>query len=237
MRLYYKALGANVVSDESAFDGVHGLLLYGKREASERKYTNIRDQSVAVLNSVGVIPSDLWLACQEKLAHNAQIKNSGKGRHTWLSGLIKCAKCGYSIKVQTEKQHRRMICSGRYNLAHCDAKIAAGLDELEASVAAEIEKLLLECPADEAPAERDAFAAKLAEEVDVPVIVVGGFRSVDTMEAVLNSTKIELLSLSRPLLREPDFPNKLESGESTVSKCISCNACYSSKAHRCVFRK
>lgn len=163
VRLYYKALGANVVSDESAFDGVHGLLLYGKREASERKYTNIRDQSVAVLNSVGVIPSDLWLACQEKLAHNAQIKNSGKGRHTWLSGLIKCAKCGYSIKVQTEKQHRRMICSGRYNLAHCDAKIAAGLDELEASVAAEIEKLLLECPADEAPAERDAFAAKLAE--------------------------------------------------------------------------
>ena len=32
------------------------------------------------------------------------------------------------------------------------------------------------------------FAAKLAEEVDVPVIVVGGMRSKDIMEAVLNET-------------------------------------------------
>ncbi len=58
-----------------------------------------------------------------------------------------------------------MICSGRYNLAYCDAKITASLDELEASVAAEIEKLLQECPEDEAPTERDAFTAKL-EELD-----------------------------------------------------------------------
>lgn len=81
------------------------------------------------------------------------------------------------------------------------------------------------------------FAAALAEEVDTPVIVVGGFRAKDTMEAVLNNTKIELISLSRPLLREPDWPNKLKSGESTVSKCISCNGCYSSVCHRCIFRK
>lgn len=165
VRLYYKSLGANVVSNDEAFDGVHGLLLYGKREANERKYTDIRDQSITVLKSVGIISSELWLACQEKLSHNAQIKNSGKGKHTWLSGLLKCAKCGYSIKVQTEKQYRWMICSGRYNLAHCDAKITASLDELEASIAAEIEKLLLECPEDEAPTERDAFTAKL-EELD-----------------------------------------------------------------------
>lgn len=81
------------------------------------------------------------------------------------------------------------------------------------------------------------FAARLAEEVDVPVIVVGGMRSLDTMESVLNETKIELISLSRPLLREPDFPDKLKSGETEVSKCVSCNACYSSKAHRCIFRR
>lgn len=81
------------------------------------------------------------------------------------------------------------------------------------------------------------FAAALAEEVDTPVIVVGGFRAKDTMETVLNNTKIELISLSRPLLREPDWPNKLKSGESMVSKCVSCNGCYSSACHRCIFRK
>ena len=80
------------------------------------------------------------------------------------------------------------------------------------------------------------FAARLAEEVSTPVIVVGGMRSLDVMEDVLNKTKIEMISLSRPLLREPDLPNKMKDGTCNVSKCVSCNACYSSPSHKCVFR-
>ena len=81
------------------------------------------------------------------------------------------------------------------------------------------------------------FAARLAEEVNAPVILVGGMRSLDFMNEVLNKTKIELISLSRPLLCEPDLPNKFKDGISSESKCVSCNRCYSSRAHRCVFRK
>ena len=80
------------------------------------------------------------------------------------------------------------------------------------------------------------FAAVLAEKISVPVILVGGLRSLEVMQKILDNTKIELLSLSRPLLREPDFPLKLKDGSSTESTCISCNACYGSHAHRCVFR-
>lgn len=80
-------------------------------------------------------------------------------------------------------------------------------------------------------------AAAIADEVSCPVIVVGGFRSLDSMEAVLNSSKIELISLSRPLLREPDLPQKMKADPTTVSKCVSCNACYSSKSHKCIFRR
>lgn len=80
------------------------------------------------------------------------------------------------------------------------------------------------------------FASTLAENVNVPVILVGGLRSVKTMQTILDTTKIELLSLSRPLLREPDLPAKFLSGESSESLCVSCNACYSSHAHRCVYR-
>ena len=80
------------------------------------------------------------------------------------------------------------------------------------------------------------FAAKLAERIDIPVYVVGGWRAKDTMEKVLKQTKLAALSLSRPLLREPDLPNKFKKGESEVSKCVSCNACYSSQFHRCIFR-
>ena len=80
-------------------------------------------------------------------------------------------------------------------------------------------------------------AAAVAKAVSCPVIVVGGFRSLDVMEDVLNKTDIELISLSRPLLREPDLPNKMKADPNVISKCVSCNACYSSQAHKCVFRR
>lgn len=78
------------------------------------------------------------------------------------------------------------------------------------------------------------FAAKLADGVKIPVICVGGWRSREFMERILNHTRIELLSLSRPLIREPDLPKKFLNGVKN-SKCISCNACYSTTAHRCRF--
>lgn len=80
-------------------------------------------------------------------------------------------------------------------------------------------------------------AAEIAKVASCPVIVVGGFRSLDAMEEVLNKTDIELISLSRPLLREPDLPNKMKADPAVISKCVSCNACYSSQAHKCVFRR
>ncbi len=81
------------------------------------------------------------------------------------------------------------------------------------------------------------FAKTLADNVNCPVIVVGGFRSLDVIEDVLSSSKIELISLSRPLLCEPDLPNIWMQDKAHISKCVSCNGCYRSDSHRCIFRK
>ena len=62
-------------------------------------------------------------------------------------------------------------------------------------------------------------------------------RIFEDMEDALNQTDIELISTSRPLLCEPDLPIKMKADPAVISKCISCNACYSSKAHKCVFRR
>lgn len=64
-------------------------------------------------------------------------------------------------------------------------------------------------------------AAEIASAVSCPVIVVGGFRSPDVMEEVLNKTDIELISLSRPLLREPDLPNKMKADTNVISKPVT----------------
>lgn len=52
------------------------------------------------------------------------------------------------------------------------------------------------------------FASKVAEKISVPIICVGGWRSLAKMEKILRETKIKFLSLSRPLIREPDLPKK-----------------------------
>ena len=80
------------------------------------------------------------------------------------------------------------------------------------------------------------FALALAEKVDIPVILVGGHRSVDNMNNVLNEGKIEYLSLSRPLIREPDLIDRWQNGECSPAKCVSCNMCYRTPAHKCIFR-
>ncbi|MDR3544103.1 MAG: NADH:flavin oxidoreductase [Desulfosporosinus sp.] len=77
------------------------------------------------------------------------------------------------------------------------------------------------------------YAAKLAEEVDVPVMLVGGNRHLDVMEEILNTTKINYFTLSRPLTSEPDLINKWANGNRKKPKCVSCNACYNTPGKRC----
>ena len=79
-------------------------------------------------------------------------------------------------------------------------------------------------------------AAKLlAERVKVPVVLVGGLRSIKKINEILNETNIAYISLSRPLIREPNLINRWQQGNTTPSKCVSCNSCYRTLGHRCVF--
>ena len=72
----------------------------------------------------------------------------------------------------------------------------------------------------------------LREQVDIPVIVVGGVRNFNDMDEMLNAG-INMISLSRPLICEPDLITKLMEGQKE-SKCLSCNKCFSVQDKRCV---
>ena len=193
VRLYLLGKGANITSPAEHFDGVHGVLLVGKRKASDRKYTNLKDHSASVMNSQGIVPSDLWLRCQLKLDSNRQLGNSGKGTYTWLSGLLKCAKCGYSLKVISDKPHRWLACSGRYNLSQCDASIHVKLAELEEIITAEITKMLDECPSESPEIQENNLYSRQLEEID---------RKADRLiDAFAESSDIPPAYLQRSLVR------------------------------------
>jgi len=79
------------------------------------------------------------------------------------------------------------------------------------------------------------FASEIAKTVDSPVIVVGGFRSLDVIEEVINDTEIAAVSLSRPFIIEPNLVTRWIEGDTKKSKCISCNKCYNINGTSCVF--
>ena len=80
-----------------------------------------------------------------------------------------------------------------------------------------------------------AAAMSLAALVDVPVVLVGGLRSLEIINQYLNETKIEYISLSRPLVREPNLIRRWQQGDTQPSLCVSCNSCYRTPGHQCIF--
>ncbi len=70
------------------------------------------------------------------------------------------------------------------------------------------------------------FSQDIKDSVKVPVIAVGGIRSLSTAERVLKEGKADYISLARPLIREPNLINRWKSGNTAKAKCISCNGCF-----------
>ena len=65
----------------------------------------------------------------------------------------------------------------------------------------------------------------IRQQVRCPVIAVGGIRSLHVMTGLLRTGQADYISLSRPLVREPDLVNKLQNKQSEKATCISCNGC------------
>lgn len=80
------------------------------------------------------------------------------------------------------------------------------------------------------------FATRIAEKVKVPVALVGGNRSLETMNEILNTTKIEYFALSRPFIHEPELVNRWARGNTEKAKCVSCNQCFVNPKV-CIFNK
>ena len=72
-----------------------------------------------------------------------------------------------------------------------------------------------------------AWAREVKKVVDVPVILVGGMRSFDIMEQIVQQGCADCVSMCRPFIREPDIINRWRKKDREPAKCISCNLCIS----------
>ncbi len=109
--------------------------------------------------------------------------------------------------------------------------VAAGVDLLSVSAGAFGSTPTIVAPV-YAPRDGNVqFASAVKGVVSVPVITAGRIRDPHSAEQILRDGKADLIGLARPLIADPELPNKWRRGEfDEVNPCISCNNCIETSA-------
>lgn len=81
------------------------------------------------------------------------------------------------------------------------------------------------------------LAATIKKALAIPVIGLGGIRSLRVAERLVSSGQVDLVSMSRPFINAPDLVRKFKSGQLDKSPCQSCNKCFNPRGIRCVQRQ
>ncbi len=76
-------------------------------------------------------------------------------------------------------------------------------------------------------------AARLKSAVPVPVFGLGGIRTMAVAEEIISQGRADLVSMSRPFIRDPFLVKKFREGLILRSECISCNKCNTPRGIRC----
>jgi 2,4-dienoyl-CoA reductase-like NADH-dependent reductase (Old Yellow Enzyme family) len=64
------------------------------------------------------------------------------------------------------------------------------------------------------------------QRLQIPLILVGGIRSLPVAERLVEEGACDLIAMSRPFIREPDLVNRWHSGDRRKAACNSDNLCY-----------
>lgn len=204
--LHFLAQGTRIQAPPEAFDGTHACLLTGRRDRSGGQRAPQKVQLLTLASHEGFIPSALWLRVQDKLSCQAQLPRAGAGRYSWLTGLMKCARCGYAIKINYRKTERccRLLCSGRSNFGQCSAEITLDVRELESYTARAIQRLFDACGADQPLPDAARAEALLRAEQQIARLVDALAES-SAVSAAYITQRIEALHAERArLLRDAD---------------------------------
>lgn len=151
---YYKHAGAILHNDVEEFVGKYGCTIYGRRQGKKKsKFRDLKGENIQLNRHEGLIPAEDWLRVQYRLGENKKLTNSGRGTHSWLSGLVKCGFCGYAVSVVNGQPNgkRYVYCGGRKHKKCKNNKGGLTFDDIEQAV----EKKMIE------------YASKLKYEINV----------------------------------------------------------------------
>ncbi len=193
---------------EAGFDGVqiHGAHGYLVNQFLS-PYTNRRN--------------DYWGGDEERRFHFLEeVYNSIRDNVGYdYPVMIKLNACDF-IKGGLTLEESLKIAKRLENLGIDAIEVSGGIVESKA----EERPVRVKIDSKEKEAYFRAFSKEFKKVLKVPIMLVGGIRSRTTAEDILEKNDADLISLSRPLIREPDLPKKWLKGKD-VADCIYCNGC------------
>ena len=106
-----------------------------------------------------------------------------------------------------------------------------GIDAIQVSACCSISNPDIHCTRSLIVKEKDEayladFAQYIKERIKVPVMAVGGIRSVSVIDGILKKGQADYISMARPFIREPHLIKRWKGGDTASAKCISCNRCF-----------
>lgn len=69
------------------------------------------------------------------------------------------------------------------------------------------------------------WCREIKSQTDIPIMMVGGLRSLSLMKEIIINKEADFISLCRPLICEPGLINDWKTNEQKKARCISCNKC------------
>ena len=78
---------------------------------------------------------------------------------------------------------------------------------------------------------------RIIDSISIPVILGGGSTSQKQINDILNSSKIEFISMQRPFVADPSFLVDWQLEGDGISKCRTCNKCYWKKTSTCFINR
>lgn len=228
---YFSKRNANIISDISEFDGIHGIQLYGKTKHTTEDFSDLK---IVVMKHEGVVSSEIWLQCQKKLSKNKQIGKSLSNGTSWLGGKLVCKSCSRTMTVTKGGLHadgtrtRYFSCTGKINNRICKGvKVTLYADSLEDMVYRLIAEKLLTLKDARRRITTDNAAKINAIKNRLSEIKVAQERLVELMmrdqvesdlQALLNERAKKLADEKRELLIKMEL---LETEESEVIQVIN----------------
>jgi hypothetical protein len=100
---FFKSQGAEISSEAADFTGTNGCYLFQGRDVADSKRNSLKEQILVVAPHEGLVSSDLWLTVRKKLMNNKTYPSGRKATTTWLSGKVKCGRCGYGLSCACSK--------------------------------------------------------------------------------------------------------------------------------------